>query len=35
MMLILGYGSLMAQGQTVRISSRSTGKTFDGIGIAR
>ena len=33
MMLILGHGSLMAQGQTVRISSRSTGKTFDGIGI--
>ena len=32
-MFVLGYASLMAQPQTIRISSQSTGKTFDGIGI--
>lgn len=33
MMLAFGYGCLSAQSQTVIISSKSIGKTFDGIGI--
>ena len=33
LLLVPGGGNLAAQRQTVRLSGRSTGKTFDGIGI--
>ena len=32
-MLLMSNGHLMAQTQTIQLSSQSTGKTFDGIGI--